>query len=242
MITLLPAIDMKAGKVVRLLQGRDDATTEYGSDPVEVAKRFAGDGAKAIHVVNLDGAFGRASDNLAIVSRIVIEVGVPIEFGGGLRSPDDVAAAFQIGVGKAVIGTMAFEQRVLFSELLGIYGPEKIVAALDARHGVVATRGWTESTGVSVVEAGLSLYDVGVREVLYTDVGRDGMQTGTDLPTMKLLLEKTRLNVIASGGIGGLRDLLMLKSLNHDRLTGVVVGKALYERAFTIRQAIDVLQ
>ena len=241
MLTLLPAIDLKSGHAVRLLQGRDEDTTVYGSDPVGVAKSFAEQGATWLHVVNLDGAFGRASNNLAIVERIAKETGVKVEFGGGLRSAEDVDAAISIGVSKAVIGTLAFEMKESLAELVQRHGASKIVVAIDAKDGIVATRAWTKSSGMTVVEAARAMLAMGIEEVLYTDVGRDGMQTGPDIATMKQVLRETSIKVIASGGIGKIQDLADLRDIRHPNLSGVVVGNALYEKTFTVKEALGVL-
>ncbi len=237
---LLPAIDLRRGKCVRLRQGRDDTVTVYGDDPVAVAKEFVQQGATWLHIVNLDGAFGRASDNLAIVDTIARTCNVDVEFGGGLRSLADVAAAAKTGAQKLVVGTVAFTDEHMLREVLRTYGSERIVVAIDAVKGLVATQGWTKSTGVSVKDAARRMQDFGVKEVLYTDVSRDGMMGGPDLETMREIIAMTSLDVIASGGVSSLEDLRKLKALNTARVTGVIVGKALYEGAVTIPEMLKV--
>ncbi len=236
---IIPAIDLKNGKCVRLLQGRDDATTEYSSDPVAVAKRWEESGATRIHVVNLDGAFGRASGNLDIVRRIVREVNVDVQFGGGLRSTADLDAATATGVKKLVLGTMAIENKTLLSEYLRRMGADRIIVALDASGGKVATKGWTEVTEQPVLEVAKEMEQLGVKEILYTDISRDGMMNGPDLSTLKLLTSETGLEIIASGGISKSDDVLELARLGLPGISGVIIGKALYEGKIDLRQMLQ---
>jgi phosphoribosylformimino-5-aminoimidazole carboxamide ribotide isomerase len=236
---IIPAIDLKNGKCVRLLQGRDDATTEYSSDPVAVAKRWQELGAKRIHVVNLDGAFGRASGNVEIVRRIVAEVDAEVQFGGGLRSSADIEAAAATGVKRLVLGTIAVENRALLSECLRLYGSERIIVALDASKGKVATKGWTEVTERSVLDVAREMESMGAGEILYTDISRDGMMTGPDIATLRLLAESTGLRVIASGGISKNEDVLALARSGLQGITGVIIGKALYEGKIDLRQILE---
>ena len=236
---IIPAIDLKNGKCVRLLQGRDEATTEYSSDPVAVAERWQELGARRIHVVNLDGAFGRASGNVEIVRRIVAEVEVDVQFGGGLRSMEDVDAAVAAGVHKLVLGTIAIENKPLLADLLRREGGNRIIVALDASKGKVATRGWTEVTDRPVLDMAKEMEEMGVREILYTDISRDGMLNGPDLSTLKLLAERTGLKIIASGGVSNKADVLELARLGLRGITGVIIGKALYEGKIDLRQILE---
>jgi phosphoribosylformimino-5-aminoimidazole carboxamide ribotide isomerase len=239
---LLPAIDLRGGKCVRLRQGKDSELTVYGDDPVAVADGWVKQGAGWLHLVNLDGAFGRASENLSIVQQIASGGRVKVEFGGGLRSEGDVARIFGMGVEKAVIGTLAFINRPALRRMLQIHGAGKIVVAIDAKDGIVATEGWMESTGVPVVDAAKELERDGIREVLYTDVSRDGMMVGPDIVRLKELLSETRLSVIASGGVSSLADLQALLGLQNSRLSGVIVGKALYEGEFSLLDALKIVE
>ncbi len=239
---LMPAIDLKNGRCVRLVQGMDDAETIYGDDPVAVARGWADQGAEWLHIVNLDGAFGRASGNPAILQQIVRSRSVKIEFGGGLRTESDVDDALAMGVEKVVLGTMAFDDRDGLARILRKHGARHVVIALDTKGGVVATKGWTSSSGVNLVQAAQEFEKSGVREVLYTDVERDGMLTGPDMAGLEALISETSLNVIASGGIGSLSDLSILGTRQWAQLSGVIVGKALYERKFTYAEAVQALQ
>jgi phosphoribosylformimino-5-aminoimidazole carboxamide ribotide isomerase len=238
MMQIIPAIDLKAGKCVRLLQGRDDATTEYSDDPVAVAEEWVRQGAQRVHVVNLDGAFGRDSLNLEVFRIIARDRDIIWHLGGGLRTMESVTAAFQAGAGKAVVGTAAIEDPAFLAELLKEFGREKIIVALDARGGRVVTHGWTETTFESVESLTRRVHNLGVRELLYTDVARDGMLTGPDLETLGRLAD-IGPSVLASGGVSSVEDISRLAELRKHAITGVIIGKALYEKRFTLAEAIS---
>lgn len=235
---IIPAIDVKDGKCVRLLQGREDSGTVYAADPVGVAVRWSSEGARRLHVVNLDGAFGRESKATDILRSIASLTGVNVQFGGGLRSREAIKGAFDAGASSVVLGTVAFEDSDLLSEILREYGPDRIIVAIDALNGNVATRGWTELTGRDVQGAARDLRNAGVREILFTDIGRDGMMSGPDLPTLRSLA-KTDLSVIASGGISSLEDVAALLGPGFGHVTGAIIGKALYEGKIVLRSAIS---
>ncbi len=235
---IIPAIDLKSGKCVRLLQGKDDATTEYSNDPVAVAKEWVKQGATRLHLVNLDGAFGRASDNLAIVRKISGDVDAAIQFGGGLRSWQDIEQAFEAGVKKVVMGTAALEDSSLLNKVMEKYGSASVIVALDANNGKVATHGWQSVTTTNILDAAALMRDAGVREILYTDIQRDGMMNGPDYDGLKQLAS-LGVNVIASGGISSLADVLRLLDLRCPGITGVIIGKALYERRILLPELFD---
>jgi len=234
---IIPAIDVKDGKCVRLRQGREDSGTIYAADPFDAALRWAGEGASRLHVVNLDGAFGRESKINDLLRRISSLNGVSVQFGGGLRSREAIGEAFDAGVSSVVLGTAAFENRELLAEALRAYGAGKVIVAVDALEGNVATRGWTELTGRDVRGAAKELLDAGVRTILCTDIGRDGMMSGPDLSTLGNL-SGTGLSVIASGGISSLGDLRALLMPAFAHVTGAIIGKALYERSIDLRSAL----
>lgn len=236
-LEIIPAIDLKGGKCVRLLQGRDNQTTEYSPDPVAVAEEWVRQGAKRLHVVNLDGAFGRASRNGEIVCEISRRVDALVEFGGGLRTWEDIVAAIQAGVGKVVLGTVAIEHPEILRKIIDTYGAGRLIVALDAVDGKVATRGWQHITGHEVEAFAREMKATGVEEILATDVKRDGMLVGPDIRGLRLLAE-TGISVIASGGISSDDDVRALVSLNEPRITGVIVGKALYEKKVTFASLV----
>ena len=237
MMEIIPAVDIKDGKCVRLRQGREDSGTVYGADPAAVALRWIKEGATRLHVVNLDGAFGRESKAADIVRNIVALTGVRVQFGGGLRSREAIKGAFAAGASSVVLGTVAFEDPDLLAETLREYGAERVIIAIDALNGNVATRGWKELTGRTVDGAARDLRAVGVREILCTEISRDGMMNGPDLLTLKGLSE-SGLSVIASGGISSLDDVRVLLAPAYNHITGAIIGKALYEGKIALRSAI----
>jgi len=234
---IIPAIDIQDGKCVRLRQGREDSETVYASDPVSVAARWSEEGANRLHLVNLDGAFGRESKATDILRSISSLGGVTVQFGGGLRSRDAIRGAFDAGASSVVLGTVAFENTELLAWTLNEYGPERVIVAMDALNGIVATRGWKELTGMNVNVAARDLRGLGVREILCTDISRDGMMSGPDL-AMLAGLAKSSLSVIASGGISSLDDVRALLASQFEHVTGVIIGKALYEGKIDLRSAI----
>jgi phosphoribosylformimino-5-aminoimidazole carboxamide ribotide isomerase len=234
---IIPAIDVKDGKCVRLRQGREDSGTVYASNPLGVALRWVGEGARRLHLVNLDGAFGRESKAIEILRSVALLTGVRVQFGGGLRSREAIKGAFDAGASSVVLGTVAFENGDLLAETLQEYGPGRVIVAIDALNGNVAVRGWTELTGRDVHEAARGLLSAGVREILCTDIGRDGMMSGPDLGTLRGLSE-TGLSVIASGGISSLGDVSALLAAEYEHVTGAIIGKALYEGKILLPSAI----
>jgi phosphoribosylformimino-5-aminoimidazole carboxamide ribotide isomerase len=237
MIEIIPAIDVKDGKCVRLRQGRENSGTVYADDPVAVAARWSAEGAKRLHVVNLDGAFGRESKAIDILKSIASHTSVRIQFGGGLRSKEAIQEAFDAGASSVVLGTAAFEDGPLLESTIAKHGPDRVIVAIDALNGNVATRGWKKLTGRDVLQAAGDLYSAGVREILCTDISRDGMMSGPDLVTLASL-STTGLSVIASGGISTLDDLKALLAPGFRHITGAIIGKALYEGTITLNSAI----
>jgi phosphoribosylformimino-5-aminoimidazole carboxamide ribotide isomerase len=234
---IIPAIDLKNGKCVRLQQGKDEATTEYSADPVAVAVEWVRQGAKRLHVVNLDGAFGRASGHLEILRRIVTETNAAVQYGGGLRSPEAVHEALGAGATRIVLGTIAIENPGILKTIMRETGAEKCIVALDTVMGKVSTHGWTLVSDIDVMDAVRQLRTSGVREILHTDVARDGMLTGPDLGTLEAIA-RTGIAVIASGGVSTLDDIRALLGLYQPSLSGVIIGKALYEKRLTVQEAI----
>ena len=238
---VFPAIDLRAGRVVRLRQGRADADAEtvYGDDPAQVAARWQSEGAEWLHVVNLDGAFGDpASANLRELARIISSVSIPAQFGGGLRDAASIEAAFASGVARVVIGTAAIENPALVSDAVARFGAERIVVGIDARDGMVATRGWREQSRVSALDLARRIRERGVTRIVYTDIARDGMLGGIDADAMVELARATGLRVIASGGVASVRDIESLKARERDGIDGVIIGQALYTGAIDLREAI----
>lgn len=232
---VFPAIDILDGKAVRLRQGRLDAVTVYNEDPVDQAERFMQAGADWIHVVDLDGAVLGEPKNISIVQDIA-SLGVNVQTGGGIRNMDTIDRMFAAGVTRVVLGTAVVKEPELVAEACRIY-PD-IVAAVDAREGTVAIEGWAEGTDRTAVELVLALQGLGIKRVAYTDIGRDGMQTGLNFGAYRALTTHVSLPIIASGGVSSLTDIRELALLGP-QIEGVIVGRALYEGVFTLMEALQ---
>jgi phosphoribosylformimino-5-aminoimidazole carboxamide ribotide isomerase len=236
---VIPAIDLKNGSCVRLVQGRKTDVTVYDEDPVEVARQFARAGAQMIHVVDLDGAFtGGESPNRGVVKKIVGAVDVAIEFGGGVRTIDDVQQLCDAGVARVVLGTVAVESPELLRELIARFG-EKICVGIDARNGRVTTRGWETETQIEAANLGRFVVSCGVSRIIYTDVSRDGMLTGPNVEQTVAVARAANVRVTASGGVSSLGDIRRLRDAGEPLLDSVIVGKALYEQKFKLEDAIN---
>ena len=240
---LFPAIDLRGGRCVRLRQGDPQAETVFGDDPAAMARRWAGLGATWLHVVNLDGAFGderAGAVNLRALRAILESVAIPVQFGGGLRTADDLARLFDMGVRRVILGTAIVDDPHLVADALARFGPERIVAGIDARDGHVAIRGWRHVTEVDAVALGCKLRDQGIQRVVYTDIARDGTLGGPNLEATARLARETGLRVIASGGISSLEELSALCQLEPDGIEGAIIGRALYTGAIELSEALEV--
>ena len=236
---VIPAIDLKGGRCVRLTEGREASAKVYDRDPLEVARAYEKAGATLIHIVDLDGAFlGATSANLQIIKRINGEITIPIEVGGGLRSLADIEFILRdVGARYSIIGTLAVEQPELLKEAVAAFG-DAIVVGIDARDGQVATRGWTEATRVAAIELACQVAALGIERIIYTDIARDGRLKGPNLETTREIARRSGARVTASGGVGSLDDIAQLSELESDGVDSVIVGKALYENRFTLKQAL----
>lgn len=239
---LIPAIDILGGRCVRLRRGDFADETVFGDDPVAMAERWVGEGARFLHVVDLDGAREGAPRNFPVVREIAERVPVPVQTGGGLRSEAALAMIAGSPVAKAVLGTSAVEDEGFVERALALLGPARVVVAVDAEEGFVKTKGWQERSGVRALVLARRLEDLGVREILYTDISRDGMMQSVDLGGIRELAEGSGLEIIASGGVGSLDDLRALKELEPLGVTGVITGRALYEGRFTVAEGLAVLE
>jgi|ERR1035437_7960686 phosphoribosylformimino-5-aminoimidazole carboxamide ribotide isomerase len=227
---IYPAIDIKGGRCVRLTQGRADAETVYAENPAEVAAQFRDAGAAWVHVVDLDGAFAGEPQNLAAVQAIAA-LGMKVQLGGGLRTRAAIERAFGFGVSRVVIGTRAVDNDHFVGEIVQAFG-EKIAVGLDAKNGIVAVKGWVASSGMSALEAARRMDVLGVRTLIHTDIGTDGMLTGPNYQAQEAMLRAGKYRVIASGGVSRREDVVKLAELarRYANLDGVIVGKALYEK------------
>ena len=241
-LRLYPAIDLRGGRCVRLLQGDYDQETTYGDDPAAQACAFVEQGAEWLHVVDLDAARTGEPTNRAAIGAIAAAVDVPIEVGGGVRDRAAAEALFELGVARAVIGTAALERPELVGEL--VTAGHAVAVGIDARGEEVATHGWTERTGRTIAEVADRFADLGVDALIVTEIGRDGTMEGPDTAGLARVLATTETAVIASGGVGSLADLVALAQLESGgrALHGAIVGRALYEGAFTVADAIVALR
>ncbi len=233
MLLILPAIDIKDGRCVRLVQGAPGTEKIYSDDPVHMAVVWRGENAKTLHVVDLDGAFEGTMKNLDVLRRMMSAVDIPIQIGGGIRSYEQVKQLFGIGIYRIVIGTAAIEDPDLVARCVRDFGARKIVVGIDAKNGVVMTKGWQENTGIEAVSLALNMKSLGVCRVVYTDITRDGMLSGPNYDAIREMAVKTGLKVTASGGVSGYQDLMKLQELEKFGVDSVIVGKALYENRFS---------
>ncbi len=239
---LYPAIDILDGSAVRLVKGDFEAKKVYDESPLEAARGWVDAGAEYLHVVDLDGARSGGPVNLEHLRRIAGELGVPVQYGGGLRSSDAVNEALQAGAARVILGTAAFTQAGLLERALTVHGPERVLVSVDVRGGHVTTAGWTQTTTITTEAVIDSLASRGARHLVFTNVDRDGMLEGPDLEEVRHVARAASGgSVIYSGGIGRLGDLERLAGLGETGLDGVIVGKALYERRFTVAEAIAAL-
>lgn len=233
---IIPAIDLRGGRCVRLRQGNFGAETVYADDPVQVAGSWQTQGATLLHVVDLDGARSGLPAHTETIRHICRTVAVPVQVGGGMRTLDAIESTLEAGAWRAVLGTAALENPALLAEVLRMW-PDRIAVSLDARDGLLTTRGWLEATSEQTTVVAAALVKAGVRCIIYTDIARDGMLAGPNLAAIGAMQQVARegVEVIASGGVGGLDDIRRLSELGVD---GVIVGKALYTGDVNLREAL----
>ncbi|MCG3140501.1 MAG: 1-(5-phosphoribosyl)-5-[(5-phosphoribosylamino)methylideneamino] imidazole-4-carboxamide isomerase [Anaerolineae bacterium] len=240
MFTIFPAIDLRKGRVVRLKQGRAENESVYSDDPARIAQRWAAQGAEWLHVVNLDGAFGESGAlNVDALTKILAAVKIPVQFGGGLRDLESMRRALALGVARVIIGTAAVEQPAMTAQALHEFGAERVAVAIDARAGIVATRGWAQGAGIDAIEFGKRLREGGVTRAIVTDIARDGMMQGIDAGAMAAFARATGLRVSASGGVASLEDIRNLLRVSAIGIEGVIVGQALYTETIRLTQALE---
>ena len=234
---VIPAVDIKGGRCVRLFQGLADKETVYGEDPALMAQKWVGEGAEFLHVVDLDGAFEGYPKNWETVQKVISSVNIPIELGGGIRSPEMVEKILSGGVNRVIIGSRAVDSPD-FLELIFREFRERIVPSIDARNGIVLVKGWEESTDLKAIDLGNTLKKIGFKLVIYTDTAVDGTLNGPNLPVIEEFLDRTGLRAIAAGGVSRLEDIANLKRLERKGLVGAITGKAIYERTLSLPEAI----
>ena len=235
-MTILPAIDLKGGKCVRLRQGRADDVAVYGDDPAAQARDWREQGGRELHVVDLDGAFAGEPRHAAVIAQVIEAFGGPVEVGGGIRTMDPLRTAMQAGAARAIIGSAALEDPAFLSAALEFYG-ERIAVGIDARDGFVQTRGWVETTKVRATELAAAVEKAGVKSIIYTDTATDGMLGGPNLTQMAAICDAAPgCAVTASGGVSSPYDVKNLMSLGRANLVAAIVGKALYDGRTTLRE------
>ena len=226
---LIPAIDLKNGHCVRLLQGEAGTETVYSNDPAAMALSFEKAGAKRLHLVDLDGAFRGQGANLGSIKSILTNISIPVQLGGGLRSAKDVEMMLELGISSVIVGTMAVKNPKILENLLQQFPGEKIILGIDVRNRKVAIEGWQKGTEIEDVAFALGWKKLGIKRVVLTDIARDGMLIGPNLEALHDFASRTELKIVASGGVSSMADLELLKTLEADGVDQVISGKAIYE-------------
>ena len=237
MFDVIPAIDLKGGQCVRLKQGRMDDATVYDTDPVAQAKKWAEFGARWLHVVDLDGAFAGEPKNLSAITAILEAVDMQVEVGGGIRDVERVRAYLNAGIGRVILGSAAVSNPELVAEAAAEF-PDRIVVGIDAVNGKVAVQGWAEVTDVDARELAVDMAKRGASAIIYTDIGRDGMQTGTNVEATRQVAKAAGIPVIASGGVSTLAHIRELLAVQADGVAGVITGRAIYEGSLDLAAAL----
>lgn len=232
---IYPAIDLKNGQCVRLKQGKFDDVTFYGNDPVQQAGKWVTSGATYIHVVDLDGARTGNGENLEAIKRIAETYKIPVETGGGIRNMRDIEDRINAGVSRVIIGTAAVNNPDLVKEAVRIYG-NKIAVGIDASNGMVAINGWEKISDIKAIDLCKRMGEYGVKYIIYTDISKDGMMSGPNIESTKELIEKTGINIIASGGVTTMSDIKKVAEIGAE---GVIIGKALYQGNLDLKEVID---
>lgn len=235
---IYPAIDIIDGKAVRLTQGRYDDVTVFNDNPVDAAKQWVEAGATFIHLVDLDGArYGKSFVN-QIIKDVTSQLNIPVQVGGGVRTIEDVDTRISAGASRVIIGTAAVKNPELVKKAVEKY-PDKIAVGVDAKNGMVAVTGWEEVSDITAVDLCLKMKEMGVKTIIYTDISKDGMMSGPNIDSTRELIEKTGMDIIASGGVSCMQDIENVKNINA---AGVIIGKALYNGALDLKQVIDTFE
>ena len=236
---IIPAVDIKNGKCVRLFQGRLDSETVFSDDPAAMAKRWENEGAEIIHVIDLDGAVEKSPKNLNSIERIIESVEAYIQVGGGIRTAKTAKMYLDLGVKRVIIGTEAIKNPKFVKDACKAF-PDQIVVGIDARDGLVAIEGWTETTRIKAVDLARRVEDCGVAAINFTDIHRDGMETGPNIEATRHIAEAVSIPVVASGGVSTIEDIKKLMPLEAVGVVGVIIGRALYSGSLSLKAAIEV--
>lgn len=236
---IFPAIDIKEGKVVRLMQGKFDQVTEYAQDPAAIAKEWEFQGAQYLHVVDLDGAKHGKVTNWDAIQSIITAVTIPIQVGGGIRTELDVNQLMEMGVDRVILGTQAINNQALLQHFIAKW-QSHVAVSVDASNGLVTKLGWTESTDIRAVDFARKLENLGLKCLIFTDIARDGMLTGPNIQRLIEILDAVDIPTIASGGISNIQDIKNLKKLENQGLMGAITGKAIYEGTLDLKEALQI--
>jgi phosphoribosylformimino-5-aminoimidazole carboxamide ribotide isomerase len=233
---IIPAIDLKDGKCVRLMQGDPDRVTVYSNDPVSIAKKFESDGAELLHIVDLDGAFAGDLVNFSLVRQISESINIPVEIGGGIRTEQSIKKYIDTGIKRIIVGTVLLKEE--FGDTIKKYS-DYIVAGVDAKDGMAATHGWKSVSRTPAIDVIRKFQDVGIGDFIFTDISTDGMLSGPNIKSMEEILKKAPgINLIASGGVTKIEDIISLSELESSGLSGCIVGKAIYDGRIDLKHAI----
>jgi len=235
---IIPAVDIKGGRCVRLLQGREDSETVFGDDPSAMAVRWETEGAQLLHVIDLDGAFKKSPQNIEAIERIVDSVDIPIQLGGGIRNMETVSMFLNLGVKRVILGTEAIRDPGLVEQACQAF-PGRIIVGIDARKGMVAIEGWTETTEREAIEVARGFDRLELAGIVFTDIHKDGMQSGPNIEETKKIAESVSTPIIASGGVSDINDIKALAVLEPVGVVGVITGRALYEGTLVLKDALD---
>jgi phosphoribosylformimino-5-aminoimidazole carboxamide ribotide isomerase len=238
-MVIIPAVDIKNGKCVRLYQGRMDSETVFSDDPSAMAKRWTNEGAEIVHVVDLDGAIEKSPRNLDSIQKIVDSIKAVVQVGGGIRNEKTVKMFFEMGVKRVVVGTEAIQNPKFVKDACKSF-PGQIIVGIDARDGMVAIEGWTKTTQIKALDLAKQFEDCGVAAVNFTDIHRDGMKTGPNIDETRRLAEAISIPVVASGGVSTIKDIQNLMALEAVGVVGIITGRALYSGSLNLKEAIDI--
>ena len=236
---IIPAVDIKSGKCVRLYQGRMDTETVFSDDPSAMAEKWVDEGAEIVHVVDLDGAVEKGPRNLDSIKKIIHRINARVQVGGGIRNEKTVKMFFEMGVDRVVVGTEAIQNPKFVKDACKAF-PGRIVVGIDARDGMVAIEGWTKTTQIKALDLARQFEDCGVAAINFTDIHRDGMKTGPNINGTRLLAEAISIPVVASGGVSTIQDIENLMPLEAVGVVGIITGRALYSGSLNLKEAIDI--
>ncbi len=236
---IIPAVDIKGGRCVRLLQGREGSETIFSDDPSAMAGRWEAEGAELLHVIDLDGAFTKSPQNVEAIKRILDRVRIPVQLGGGIRNMETISMFLELGVSRVILGTEAIRNPRLVERACQAF-PGKIMVGIDARNGMVAIEGWTQTTQQRAIDVAKVFEENGLAGIIFTDIHKDGMQTGPNIEETKRIAEAVSTPVIASGGVANINDIKALAGLEPHGVVGIITGRALYAGTLELKEALEV--